>query len=157
MKAKAARSSSPAMIDGKAMLFTPTASPDTAEEATLRSTGVVQVPPWFVEVVTTNRSLRDPQTLRIATDGRIFSGTDAKQIGLIDDVGLLEDALDVARKMAKAPGAKTVMYKRPYGYRGSIYADTSSATPQAASSNVTKLELPGGPLLPSGFYYLWNP
>ena len=110
----------------------------------------------FVEVVTTNRTIRDPATIRITTDGRIFSGTRAKQLGLIDDTGLLEDALDVARKMAKAPGAKTVMYKRPYGYRGSIYA-TGDISPPQSNGNVTKLELPGGPWLPGGFYYLWNP
>ena len=59
-----------------------------------------------------------------------------------------------ARKMGGAPQAKVVMYKRPFGYRGSIYADTDVRQPQA---NVTRLELPGGPVLPSGFYYLWNP
>ena len=59
-------------------------------------------------------------------------------------------------QLGNAPNAKVVYYKRPFGYRGSIYADTNVPTPQA-NSNVTKLELPGGPWLPSGFYYLWNP
>ena len=111
----------------------------------------------FVNVVTTNRSIRDPETVRLTTDGRVFSGTRAKELGLIDDVGLLEDAIETARKMAHAPGAKAVMYKRPFGYRGSIYATADAPPPQASNQNVTKLELPGGPWLPSGFYYLWNP
>ena len=110
----------------------------------------------FVSVVTTNRTLRGEGTQKIATDGRVFSGEHAKEIGLVDDLGLLTDALDTARKMANAPKAKAIMYKRPYGYRGSIYAETNVPQPQAAS-NVTKLELPGGPWLPGGFYYLWNP
>jgi hypothetical protein len=47
------------------------------------------------------------------------------------------------------------MYKRPYGYRGSIYADTSTPTPRA---NVLHLDLPAEDLfLPRGFYYLWKP
>ena len=108
----------------------------------------------FVDVLTQHRSIRDPQTLRIATDGRVFSGQRACELGLVDEVGLLEDAIAIARKLADAPGAKVIMYKRPFGYQGSIYADTSVPQPQA---NVTRLELPGGPWLPSGFYYLWNP
>ena len=110
----------------------------------------------FVGVVTTNRHITDEATLKTCTDGRVFPGDRAREIGLVDDLGLLEDAIDAARKMGNAPGAKAVMYKRPYGYKGSIYAETSVPQPQA-SNNVTKLELPGGPWLPSGFYYLWNP
>jgi len=110
----------------------------------------------FLEVLREHRKLPDQPTFAMATDGRVFSGKRAKEIGLVDENGLLEDAIETARKMSGATDAKAIMYKRPYGYRGSIYADTSMPTPQA-SSNVTKLELPGGPWLPSGFYYLWNP
>ncbi|MEA2733652.1 MAG: protease [Humisphaera sp.] len=113
----------------------------------------------FVGVLTTHRNLPNESIRKTLTDGRVFSGQRAKELGLIDDVGMLEDAIKVARKMADAPGARVVMYKRPYGYRGSIYADTNVPQPQAASGagGVTRLELPGGPWLPSGFYYLWNP
>jgi protease-4 len=108
----------------------------------------------FVTVVRERRKLRDEATVRLVTDGRVFSGQRAMELGLIDDLGLLEDALTDARKLAGTPDAKVVMYKRPYGYRGSIYAESNVPQPQA---NVTKLELPGGQWLPSGFYYLWNP
>ncbi|MEA2711778.1 MAG: protease [Phycisphaerales bacterium] len=112
----------------------------------------------FVGVLTTHRNLPNESIRKTLTDGRVFSGQRAKELGLIDDVGMLEDAIKVARKMADAPGARVVMYKRPYGYRGSIYADTNVPQPQAASAGgTTRLELPGGPWLPSGFYYLWNP
>ena len=47
------------------------------------------------------------------------------------------------------------MYKRPYGYSGSIYADTSIQPPR---DNVMRLELPDSAMTrPTGFYYLWNP
>ena len=45
------------------------------------------------------------------------------------------------------------MYKRPYGYSGSIYADTSIPQPQA---NVLQLPVPEAMNLPKGFYYLWK-
>ena len=118
----------------------------------------------FLHVVTEHRHVSDEATFKTCTDGRVFSGARAQELGLVDDLGLLEDAIDLARKMGSAPGGKAVMYKRPYGYRGSIYAEASVPQPQASGGgggagggNVTKLELPGGPWLPSGFYYLWNP
>jgi len=130
--------------------------PLTDEEKAVMQGMVDEYYARFVGVVTTNRTLRGEGTQKIATDGRVFSGKRAQEIGLVDDLGLLTDALDTARKMANAPHAKAIMYKRPYGYRGSIYAESNVPQPQAAS-NVTKLELPGGPWLPGGFYYLWNP
>jgi protease-4 len=110
----------------------------------------------FVNVVTTNRTqLTDPQDVKTATDGRVFSGEQAMQIGLVDRVGTLEDAIAVAKELSKSPDAQVVMYKRPYGYSGSIYADNTTPTPRA---NVLTLDLPElDVLLPRGFYYLWQP
>ena len=87
--------------------------------------------------------------------GRVFSGTRAVELGLADRTGLLDDAIDLARDLARSPDAKAIIYRRPYGYGGSIYADTSTPVPQA---NVLRLELPDSATpLPTGFYYLWRP
>lgn len=87
--------------------------------------------------------------------GRVFSGERAKALGLVDDLGLLEDAIGMAKKMANAPNASVVMYLRPYGYGGSIYANNNVQPPRA---DVMKLELPGASeFLPAGLYYLWTP
>src|SRR5205823_1297391 len=67
----------------------------------------------FVGVVTEHRGITDADRLKLVTDGRVFSGYRAHELGLVDDIGLLEDAIDSARKLAKAPGAKAIMYKRP--------------------------------------------
>jgi hypothetical protein len=49
-----------------------------------------------------------------------------------------------------------IMYKRPYGYSGSIYADTSVPPPSA--SNEMNVKLPFEmPMMPNGFYYMWQP
>ena len=109
----------------------------------------------FVSVVTSHRSIRDPQTLKLTTDGRVFSGTRAVEVGLVDRTGLLNDAIDEAKKLGGAPGARVVMYRRPYGYSGSIYAQGATQVPQV---NVMELKIPGvRDPLPSGFYYLWMP
>jgi protease IV len=87
--------------------------------------------------------------------GRVFSGDEALKLGLIDKTGLLSDAIDEARNLAGVPNAKAVMYRRPYAYGGSIYAENDTPAPKA---DVTHLELPGAnDFLPDGFYYLWRP
>ena len=110
----------------------------------------------FKHVVFTSRTkLTDPEKIKIATDGRVFSGEQALQMGLVDRVGRLNDAIELAKQMSNSPSAQVIMYKRPYGYGGSIYAENSMPQPQA---NVTMLQLPDtGMLLPAGFYYLWQP
>ncbi|HEV2295372.1 MAG TPA: signal peptide peptidase SppA [Tepidisphaeraceae bacterium] len=109
----------------------------------------------FVAVVKAHRMMADTETLGTATDGRVFSGQQALAMGLVDRVGLLEDAIKLAREAGKAPGAMPVMYRRPYGYSGSIYASAPTEPPRA---NVTQLHIPGADaLLPTGFYYLWQP
>jgi protease-4 len=108
----------------------------------------------FKNIVTTNRGIKDSTTLDLVTDGRVFSGTRAVELGLADQVGRLPDAIDLARQMGNAPGGEVIMYKRPYGYAGSIYAETPIPQPQ---SNDMTLKLPMSNWLPDGFYYLWQP
>ena len=52
------------------------------------------------------------------------------------------------------PGAKVIMYKRPYGYSGSLYASQDLPPMQAGAIN---LPVPESVALPNGFYYLWQP
>jgi len=108
----------------------------------------------FVAVVNARKKLSPPNEIK-ATDGRVFSGVQAVDLGLADRVGTLEDAIDVAKQKAGVKSAKIIMFKRPYGYGGSIYA--SSPLPPAQSQSMT-LDVPGmRNMLPTGFYYLWTP
>lgn len=110
----------------------------------------------FKGVVTSHRTIKDSD-LTMVTDGRVFTGTRAVELGLADQTGRLEDAIDLAGQMANAPNAEVIMYQRPYAYSGSIYANASVPTPQAQSNELT-LKLPmSDSFLPNGFYYLWQP
>jgi protease-4 len=112
----------------------------------------------FVDVVTSNRPARDSETLKLTTDGRVFSGARAVELGLADKTGLLDDAIADARQLGNAPDAKVIIYRRPYGYSGSIYAQAPPVPTQTPPSNVLELKLPGvRDPLPTGFYYLWQP
>lgn len=112
----------------------------------------------FRNIVQTNRKLTDEQTTAVS-DGRVFSGEQAKVLNLVDRLGSLEDALDLAREKANARGASAVLYMRPYGYGGSIYASNELPTPEARGS--ATLSIAGIremlPTLSPGFYYYWQP
>jgi protease IV len=112
----------------------------------------------FKSIVVAARPIDGEQRLTTATDGRIFSGTQAVAIGLADQAGLLEDAIELAKQSAGVPGAAVILYKRPYGYSGSIYASTSAPLPQQQQQQGVIVNLPDTrALMPTGFYYLWEP
>lgn len=53
----------------------------------------------FIEAVAKGRNLKIESVKELA-DGRIFSGRQAKELGLIDELGTLEDAISYATKLA---------------------------------------------------------
>jgi protease-4 len=109
----------------------------------------------FESIVTENRH---PSDLAAVTTGQVFTGRNAVKLGLIDQTGILEDAIQLAKDKSHAPGAAVIMYKRPYGYEGSIYASSKLPLPhdQAPGQPFTvNLNVPGlSDPLPTGFYYL---
>jgi len=129
----------------------------TADERAVMQGMVDEYYARFVMVVKDRRPVADASTMKLVTDGRVFSGSRAMSFGLVDRMGRLDDAIDRARELAHAPRAKAILYKRPYGYGGSIYA-SSQVPPPRAEVNVLQLELPmSRATLPGGFYYLWEP
>ncbi len=52
------------------------------------------------------KSKIDEERLRSVADGRVFTGRMAKQLGLVDELGNLSDAIDRARQMAGVPQAR---------------------------------------------------
>jgi protease-4 len=132
--------------------------PSTAEERAVMQGMVDEYYGRFKEVVVANRPIKDAPTLKLVSDGRVFSGAQCVELGLADQTGMLSDAIELARKMAKAPGAEVVLYKRPYGYTGSIYASSELPAPTAQGPSSLNVELPGArSFLPTGFYYVWEP
>jgi len=76
----------------------------------------------FVDVVATGRKL-SLQEARQAADGRIFTADQAKDLRLVDQLGYLDDALELAKTKAGLPkDAKVVRYHRPGSYKPTIYS-----------------------------------
>lgn len=65
----------------------------------------------FIDVVTKSRRL-DRKKVEALADGRIFSGREAQSLGLVDQLGNLQDAIDRAASMAGIPGKPTVIQER---------------------------------------------
>ena len=63
----------------------------------------------FKKRVADARKLSEEQVTNIAK-GRIYSGVDAKAIGLIDNIGTLDDAIAEAKKLAKLNAINVVQY-----------------------------------------------
>ncbi|MBI3399291.1 MAG: signal peptide peptidase SppA [Deltaproteobacteria bacterium] len=70
----------------------------------------------FVSIVAENRKLKIDVVKKFA-DGRIFSGAQAKNIGLVDELGNFQDAIDTAASMAKIKGKPVVIYPEKKGVR----------------------------------------
>jgi len=76
--------------------------PMTDREKALFQTMIDDVHAQFREVVATRRNLPS-SALDTLADGRIFSGRQALQAGLIDSLGSFSDAAASARRLAKLP------------------------------------------------------
>jgi protease IV len=65
----------------------------------------------FIRAVAEGRKMLRDDVARIA-DGRIFTGEQALKIGLVDELGNLEDAIQIAAKLAGIKGEPEVINKK---------------------------------------------
>lgn len=98
----------------------------------------------------------DPTDIERATDGRVFTGTQALEIGLVDSLGTLRDAFDEAKRRAGLSSARLVKYHADGVAPASPYAlaRTDGARAAAPLVNIT---IDGATLTSPGVYYLWAP
>lgn len=66
----------------------------------------------FVAAVAKGRGMNEAQVRKLA-DGRVYSGAQAKELGLIDQFGTLDDAIELAARRAGVEGEPAVYYSRP--------------------------------------------
>ncbi|HTF36389.1 MAG TPA: signal peptide peptidase SppA [Myxococcota bacterium] len=119
--------------------------------------GVIeQLSSRFQDVVAQGRPSLTRERIRELADGRVYTAEEAKQAGLVDAIGYLEDGIAETKRRAGLSEARVVTYHRARESRENIYSEI--ATP-------ARLTL-GGPdlaasLLPPvrgpAFLYLWWP
>jgi protease-4 len=83
----------------------------TPEERRVIQGVIDNVHQQFIQAVAEGRKLDRSKVAQIA-DGRILTGEQAKQLGLVDQIGNLEDAIDTAAKMAGIVGKPNILYPK---------------------------------------------
>lgn len=93
---------------------------------------VFDVQRQFVEAVAQGRDLPVEKVREIA-DGRILSGAQCKDLGLVDQLGNFEDAVELAKALTGIKGEVTLVYpKKPRGKWWDLFLqDTSRAVYRA--------------------------
>lgn len=88
-------------------------------------------------------------------DGRVFTAPHALKLGFIDEIGYLDDAVQMARELSGCMEARMVMFHRCNDRARSPYALTPNVPLQGA---MLPLSIPGldRSRLPT-FLYLWQP
>ena len=107
----------------------------------------------FVSLIAKERRMPEDK-VRAFADGRIYTARQAKDLGLVDRVGYLEEAVEAAKQAARLSEARVVMYHRPREYRSNIYSGTPVPEPiQPSLLQLSSLLIGPGPR----FLYLWWP
>lgn len=66
----------------------------------------------FIAAVAMGRGMSEAQVRKLA-DGRVYSGAQAKELGLVDQFGTLDDAIELAAKRVGLDENPTVYYSTP--------------------------------------------
>ncbi|MEE4263517.1 MAG: signal peptide peptidase SppA [Desulfobacteraceae bacterium] len=109
----------------------------------------------FVDLVARHRKLQ-PEVVDQISSARIYLADEALELGLVDAVGYLEDAVNQSKKLAGlAEDAKVVVYRRTEYPDDNIY-NTSTRYGGDGKLSLISMELPGSlNHIQTGFYYLW--
>jgi protease-4 len=129
----------------------------TEEEARLLQDLTDQLGRRFIDLLIQHRQVT-PEALDDIRTARIFLADEARQLGLVDRIGYVEDAIQSAKTLAGLPDdAKVVVYRRGEFPDDTVYnaAGTLGGT---AEPELIHVELPGAiGELGSGFFYIWPP
>ncbi|HAO93537.1 MAG: hypothetical protein A2X93_03720 [Deltaproteobacteria bacterium GWC2_56_8] len=96
------------------------------EERKLLQAVIDDVNDQFIEAVAEGRGLK-PEDVRAIADGRIFTGAQAKEKGLIDELGGLSSAIKLSAELAGIEGEPEVIYpeRKDFGLLGNILGRAS--------------------------------
>ncbi|NTV64868.1 MAG: signal peptide peptidase SppA [Oscillochloris sp.] len=124
----------------------------TAEESAVLQRVVDEAYQGFVDVIVTGRGLDRERVLEIA-DGRIYTGAQAKELGLIDELGNLDDAIAGAKELAGLNEALVVRYTQNPSLRSLLLSRLAAPQAQADPLGLRAVTNPVAPQLE----YRWRP
>jgi len=94
------------------------------------------------------------ETAKTLADGRVYTAQQALELKLIDRIGYMDDALQIARRAIGVDEARVIVYQRPLQYRATYYArsEVSSSSLDATVAQLASV-VGAGPR----FLYMWWP
>jgi protease-4 len=112
----------------------------------------------FREKVVSHRPSLTEEHLAVATDGRVFTGSQALELGLVDELGTVYDAFETAKGLAGLDAAQLVKYHAEGTRVNSPYAQAPDMRPNPADrrTDIALLKIEQD-RFSTGFYYLWRP
>jgi len=114
----------------------------TPEEKKIMQEVLDSVHQQFIQAVADGRKLERSKVAEIA-DGRIFTGEQAKNLGLVDQLGNLQDTIDITAKMVGIEGKPNVIYpKRKVSIWDLLMRDMASAIVDALAEKGYELNFP---------------
>ncbi|MBI3803433.1 MAG: signal peptide peptidase SppA [Nitrospirae bacterium] len=112
----------------------------------------------FLEVVGQGRKGLAADRIKTLADGRIYTATQAKEAGLVDQIGYLDQAIDLAKSEAGIQQAKVILYSRPNEHTNNIYSQAMQGEANPLSAwGVDPKRLLQGQGNSAKFLYLWMP
>ena len=130
--------------------------PSTEEEKQLMQDLTENLGQRFLDHVMEHRKLSKQQLDNVAT-GRVYIADEALQVGLIDSISYLEDAIGEAKSLAElSESARVIVYRRDDYPDDNLY--NTATMQQVGGLPLVNFELPDSmSKLRTGFYYLWAP
>jgi protease-4 len=101
----------------------------------------------FVSAVASNRKMKEEDVRKLA-DGRVYTGQQAKQDGLVDEIGTYQDAVAATAKMAGIAGSPRILSpsKKSVSLLDLILGDSRSVLPRSPDRSESHIR----------FEYLWR-
>ena len=104
----------------------------------------------FVNVVAKGReSVLSLEEVKELADGSIFGAQEALEKKLIDDIGYLDDAINMAKSIAGINEAQVIQYKRPFSFGGIMGVESKQNLLNLDRNTLFELGTPQ-------VMYLWN-
>lgn len=109
----------------------------------------------FVAVVDQGRPRLSREDVIKIADGRVYSAIQALELGLVDRIGTIHDAIGAAKERAGIKAAITVRYIRPLDWEPNVYARSPGGE---GPVTINFLNLPGIVPLTNWptFLYIWR-
>ena len=129
----------------------------TSEEKQIIRDLIGQLGNKFLARIDEHRKI-EPEALKKISSARIFLAPDALELGMVDNIGYIGEAVSRAKKLANLPEeAKIIVYRRTEYPDDNLY-NTSTSHYDGRGLSIVSLDLPPSLTgMQTGFYYLWQP